>query len=99
MYKIISKNAIATCEALECEGFGRVDFFVDNDQNVYVNEINTMPGFTKISMFPRLWVESGLSYGDLIDEILQLAIERHKFRIAPLINDADDIIEKIKKDK
>jgi len=99
LYKIISKNAIATCEALECEGFGRVDFFVDNDQKVYVNEINTMPGFTKISMFPRLWIESGLSYGDLIDEILQLAIERYKFRIAPLINDADDIIEKIKKDK
>jgi len=99
LYKIISKTAIATCEALECEGFGRVDFFVDNDQKIYVNEINTMPGFTKISMFPKLWIESGVSYSDLIDQILQLAIERHKFRIAPMINDADDIIEKIKKDK
>lgn len=99
LYSTMSKMALATCQALECEGFARVDFFVDNDQKVYVNEINTMPGFTKISMFPKLFIESGLSYSELVDKLLQLAIERHKFRIAPIITDADDIIENLRPTK
>jgi D-alanine-D-alanine ligase len=95
LYKKLSQAAVATCEALECEGFGRVDFFVDENEKVYVNEINTMPGFTKISMFPRLWIESGISYSDVIDQLLQLAIERHRYRIEPMVLDANDIIERI----
>ncbi len=47
------------------------------DKKIYVNEINTIPGFTKISMYPKLWEASGVAYGDLIDKLLTLAIERH----------------------
>ncbi len=88
----IEQLAISVCETLECEGFGRVDFFVDTNNEVYVNEINTMPGFTAISMFPRLWGVSGVPYPELVDHLLSLAVERYEYRIAPLILDADDII-------
>ena len=74
----IQKTAIAAFKALECEGMGRVDFFVTKDNKIYVNEINTIPGFTKISMYPKMWEASGLSYAALIDELIQLAIERHQ---------------------
>jgi D-alanine-D-alanine ligase len=56
----------------------RVDFFLRDDKEVIVNEINTIPGFTKISMYPKLWESSGLSYPDLIDRLIQLALERFK---------------------
>jgi len=59
-----------------CEGLARVDFFIQDDQKVIVNEINTIPGFTAISMYPRLWQKSGISYTSLIDRLLQLAMER-----------------------
>jgi D-alanine-D-alanine ligase len=95
LFQTISKTAIATCEALECEGFGRVDFFVDHNQKVFVNEINTMPGFTKISMFPKMFIASGISYGDLIDQIVQVAFDRYQYRIAPIVTNAQDIIENI----
>jgi len=88
----IKETALKVCETLECEGFGRVDFFVDQDNKVYVNEINTMPGFTKISMFPRLWGESGVDYPTLVDNLLQYAIQRHEYRVAPIITDARDIL-------
>jgi len=88
----IKETALKVCETLECEGFGRVDFFVDQDNKVYVNEINTMPGFTKISMFPRLWGESGVDYPTLVDNLLQYAIKRHEYRVAPIITDARDIL-------
>ena len=77
---IISKLqdlAIKTYQCLECEGFARVDFFVTSDNRMLVNEINTIPGFTKISMYPKLWEASGIGYSDLIDQLLQLAIDRH----------------------
>ncbi|MNX51283.1 D-alanine--D-alanine ligase A [compost metagenome] len=93
LYKEISEAAVSVCEALECEGFGRVDFFVTRDQEVIVNEINTMPGFTAISMFPRLWKESGVAYPELIDRLLQCAIERHAYRIAPIVTDAADVLK------
>jgi D-alanine-D-alanine ligase len=93
LHKEISEAAISVCEALECEGFGRVDFFVTRDEEVYVNEINTMPGFTAISMFPRLWGESGVPYSELIDQLLQCAIERHAYRIAPMVLDAADVLK------
>ena len=97
LYTEIKHTAIEVCRVLECEGFGRVDFFVDKDNRLYVNEINTMPGFTSISMFPKLWGISGVSYPELIDDLLQLALKRHSYRIAPLILDAADVLEIAKK--
>jgi D-alanine-D-alanine ligase len=70
--------AIKTFQTLCCEGMARVDFFLTEDNRLYVNEINTIPGFTKISMYPKLWEISGISYGELIDRLIQLAIERYK---------------------
>lgn len=93
LYQQISQAAIKVCEILECEGFGRVDFFIDQNNQIYVNEINTMPGFTSISMFPRLWDKSGTSYPELIEWLLNLAVERYKFRIEPIVTDASDIIK------
>jgi D-alanine-D-alanine ligase len=68
--------------AVEAAGLARVDFFVsqDDDEHIYVNEINTMPGFTPISMYPKLWEASGVSYAQLIDRLIQLALERHEDR-------------------
>jgi D-alanine-D-alanine ligase len=68
--------------AVEATGLSRVDFFVsrDEEERIYVNEINTMPGFTPISMYPKLWAASGVDYGQLIDRLIQLALERHKDR-------------------
>ncbi|WP_203566640.1 D-alanine--D-alanine ligase family protein [Aestuariimicrobium ganziense] len=68
--------AVATFEAMGAEGLGRVDTFVLPDGQVLVNEINTMPGFTELSMFPALWNETGMSYPDLVDELLTLALQR-----------------------
>ena len=72
----VQELAIKTFKVLECEGLGRVDFFLKPDGKLIVIEINTIPGFTKISMYPRLWAQSGISYTDLIDKLIQLAIER-----------------------
>ncbi len=63
-------------ESLGCQGLGRVDFFLTAD-GFFVNEINTMPGFTPLSMFPSLWQESGIAYPDLIDELIELGLEAH----------------------
>jgi len=68
--------AVRAFEAVGAEGIARVDTFVTPDGDVLVNEINTMPGFTPISMYPKLWEASGLAYPDLIDELIQLALER-----------------------
>ena len=65
-----------TFEAVGAEGLSRVDVFVTPDEQVVVNEINTMPGFTPFSMYPRMWEKSGLGYPDLIDELVALALER-----------------------
>ena len=54
-----------------------MDFFLTKDNEIYINEINTIPGFTSISMYPKLWEASGLSYAKLIDRVIELAIERH----------------------
>ena len=72
----VQEVAVRTFEALDCEGLSRVDVFVTPDERVIVNEINTMPGFTPISMFPRMWAESGIAYPELVDELIQLALER-----------------------
>ena len=68
--------AVETYQVLACEGMARVDFFLQEDGQVLVNEINTIPGFTRISMYPKLWEASGISYKNLIDRLIQLALER-----------------------
>jgi len=68
--------AIRAFNTLECEGMARVDCFLKKDGTVLLNEINTIPGFTKISMYPQLWQASGVSYAELIDRLIQLGIER-----------------------
>lgn len=75
--KRVQEIAIRAFKILECEGMARVDCFVKEDGGVLVNEINTIPGFTKISMYPKLWEASGISYPELIDRLIQLALERH----------------------
>lgn len=72
----IRRLAAAAFEAMDCEGLARVDFYYTDDGNVLVNELNTMPGFTPTSMFPLLWQHSGLSYPELVDELIQLALGR-----------------------
>src|SRR5262249_26028431 len=68
--------AIKTFKVLSCEGLARVDVFLQRDGNLLVNELNTMPGFTKISMYPRLWEAAGMSYSELISRLIEFAIER-----------------------
>lgn len=76
--KEIQDMAIKTCEVLCVQGMARVDFFVDKmTEKIYVNEVNTIPGFTSISMYPKLWEASGLSYPELIDKLISLALETH----------------------
>jgi D-alanine-D-alanine ligase len=74
----IQQTAIKTFKALCCEGMARVDFFLRDNSEVIVNEINTIPGFTKISMYPKMWEASGVSYAQLIDRLIQLALERFR---------------------
>jgi D-alanine-D-alanine ligase len=71
--------ALRTYRALRAEGMARVDMFLVGDE-LMVNEINTIPGFTPISMYPMLWQASGLGYSALIDELVALALERHERR-------------------
>jgi D-alanine-D-alanine ligase len=69
--------AVKAFKAVDCSGLARVDFFVDAAANrIYVNEINTLPGFTRISMYPKLWEATGVGYVELIDRLIQLALER-----------------------
>ncbi len=73
--------AILAFKTLECRGMARVDFFLDkNSGELYLNEINTIPGFTKVSMYPRMWAASGLPYSKLLDELIQLALENFEQR-------------------
>ena len=76
--KRIQELAVKTFRVLCCEGMARVDFFLRNEREILVNEINTIPGFTKISMYPKLWEASGISYPDLIDRLIKLALERFR---------------------
>jgi D-alanine-D-alanine ligase len=72
----IRELAVRTFVAIECAGLARVDFFVTPDLQVYLNEINTMPGFTPISMFPRMWAASGLDYPKLVSRLIRTALQR-----------------------
>jgi D-alanine-D-alanine ligase len=73
--------ALQAFRALRCDGLARVDFFLEEGgRGFLLNEVNTIPGFTPVSMYPRLWEASGLSYPELIDELVRLAVERHERR-------------------
>lgn len=72
----IRAQAVAAFQAAGCEGLARADFFYTPDGGIVINEINTMPGFTPTSMYPQVWQASGLTYAELIDELIQLALER-----------------------
>jgi D-alanine-D-alanine ligase len=81
--KKIQELAIQSFKAVDCSGLARVDFLMEpgargKSRKIYLNEINTMPGFTAISMYPKLWAASGLEYATLIDKLIQLGMERHK---------------------
>ena len=77
----VQSLALRAFTALRCEGLSRCDFFLEEGgRGFLLNEVNTMPGFTPISMYPKMWIASGLSYPDLIDELVRLAIERHDRR-------------------
>jgi D-alanine-D-alanine ligase len=77
--KTVQRLAIAAFQAVDCMGLARVDFLMDpKSRKIYVNEINTMPGFTAISMYPKLWAASGVTYPELIDRLIRLGMERHE---------------------
>ncbi len=74
----IRRLAVECFKAVGCEGMGRVDFLRETaTAKIYINEINTIPGFTAISMYPKMWAYSGTPYGELIDRLIELALERH----------------------
>jgi D-alanine-D-alanine ligase len=75
--KKIREVSVKAYQALYCEDFARVDLFLTKKGKVYVNEINTIPGFTNSSMFPMMWKERGISFTDLITKLLNLAFERY----------------------
>lgn len=74
----VQELAVRAFQVLCCEGMARADFFLRGEDEVLINEINTIPGFTKISMYPKLWEASGIGYTDLIDRLIQLALDRHE---------------------
>lgn len=79
--KEIQETSLKAFKILELKGLARVDFFMDKGSGkLFLNEVNTMPGFTKISMYPKLWEAAGLKYSDLLDRLIQLAIKRHEAR-------------------
>jgi D-alanine-D-alanine ligase len=76
--KNIQQLAVAAFKAVDCSGLARVDFLMEpKSRKIFLNEINTMPGFTAISMYPKLWAATGVTYAELIEKLIQLGIERH----------------------
>ncbi len=78
LVKKIQKTAHDSFKILELYGMSRVDFLLDKDNNFYVNEVNAIPGFTSISMYPRLWKESGIGYSELLDLLIQSGLQRYE---------------------
>jgi D-alanine-D-alanine ligase len=75
--------AVECYRAVECEGMARVDFFLEKETDrLYINEINTIPGFTSISMYPKMWEHSGIGFGELLDRLIALALDRDKLKKA-----------------
>jgi D-alanine-D-alanine ligase len=78
---LLQEYALRAYQAIDCEGMARVDFLMDKETDeIFLNEVNTIPGFTPISMYPKLWEASGLTYASLIDELIRLAVDRHEER-------------------
>ncbi len=77
-YEALKEQAITAFQALDCSGLVRADFFLTEEGELLINEVNTMPGFTPYSMFPLLWQNTGLDYPQLIEELIRLALERHE---------------------
>ena len=76
--KEVQRLAVAAFQAVDCAGMARVDFLMDpRTKKMYVNEVNTIPGFTSISMYPKMWAATGISYPELMDRLIQLGMERH----------------------
>ncbi len=74
----IRRLAVACFEAIGCQGMSRVDFLIERSSGrIFINEINTIPGFTSISMYPKMWAHDGLAYSKLLDHLIELALERH----------------------
>ena len=74
----VRRLAIAAYKALDCAGMARADFLLDGESGIlYLNELNTIPGFTTISMYSKMWAASGVSYPTLLDRLIALALERH----------------------
>ena len=79
----LRRLAVECYRAVECEGMARVDFFLETaTDRFYINEINTIPGFTSISMYPKMWEHSGIGFGELLDRLLALALDRHRLKKA-----------------
>lgn len=78
----IQAYAIRAFRAVDCSGMGRVDFLLDQNGEIFLNEINTIPGFTQISMYPKLWEHSGLPFSELLDRLIAIALEKHQERQA-----------------
>jgi D-alanine-D-alanine ligase len=79
----LRRLAVECYRAVECDGMARVDFFLEKETNqLYINEINTIPGFTSISMYPKMWEHSGIGFGDLLDRLIGLALERDTMKKA-----------------
>lgn len=76
--KIIQELAVEAFKVLQCRGMARIDFFLTKEQEVFINEVNTIPGFTNYSMYPMNWKVSGFSYEDLLEDLIELAIDRHR---------------------
>jgi D-alanine-D-alanine ligase len=80
--KQFQEFAVRSYQAIDCAGMARCDFFLDRrTKKIFVNELNTIPGFTSISMYPKLWEASGLPYPKLIDRLIELALERHREKL------------------
>jgi len=79
----VRRLAVEAYRAVECEGMARVDFLMESATGrIYLNEINTIPGFTSISMYPKMWEHSGIPFARLVDRLIELALERHKAKKA-----------------
>ena len=77
-YQSLSEMAISSFKSLDCSGLVRADFFLTKEGKAYINEVNTMPGFTPFSMFPLLWKHTGVEYSQLIETLVNLAQERYE---------------------
>jgi D-alanine-D-alanine ligase len=78
----VREYSIGAFKAIDCAGMARVDFLLQRGlSKLYVNEINTIPGFTPISMYPKLWEASGVPYAQLLDRLIELALERHRQKL------------------